>query len=144
MMVRHRITARAGTSFGRATSVALGLTLFALAAQAQSMGEGFHGSSSSPRWSSAAAMPKRLGVATGSSGIGQFASIEVSGLPGQRPRHSLRFRFDSATDAMRNWGVQASECATLVRSSHHRSQAAAGTDAPRSLKVSLTLNCRFF
>jgi hypothetical protein len=124
--------------------MALGLSLFASAAHAQNVREGFQGSPfSAPRWSSEAAMPKRLGAA-GSSAIGQFASIELSGLPGQRPRHSLRFRFDAATDAMRGWGVSASECATLVRSSHHRSSATAGTDAPRSFKVSLALNCRFF
>lgn len=144
-MDRDAITASARTPVGRAVSVALGLALFVAATHAQPLREESHGAlSAAPQWTAPMPAQKQLNAGTGSAGISRFATIEMSRVPGQRPGHSLRFRFDSATNAMRGLGVAASECATLVRSSHHRSPAAAGAEGSRSFKVSLTLNCRFF
>jgi hypothetical protein len=144
MMVGQGIAARTRMPVRQAMWVSLGLVLCA-AAHAQSMSDGLHMTPLTPaRWSSDATKPERFSSAAISSGAGQFASIEMSGLPGQRPRHSLRFRFNLATEALRDWGMPASDCAALVRSSHHRSSAAGSTDAQRALKVSLALNCRFF
>ncbi len=144
-MVMDAITARSRTSLGRGVWTALGLALVATAAQAQPVREALHGARLvAPRWSTTSLAPKRFETGIGPAEAGQFASIELSGTPGQRPRHSLRFRFDSATDTMRDWGVPVSECATLLRSSRHRSPSASSGDASRSLKVSLALSCRFF
>jgi len=74
-------------------------------------------------------------------GVGSFASIDVSAGPDRRPRRSLRFRFDSATRAMRSLGVDAEDCGTVLRTSR-RATGLAG-ESPRPV-VSLALSCRFF
>jgi hypothetical protein len=75
-----------------------------------------------------------------------FDVIEFSSAqPGQRPRGSLRFRFDSATRAFRSMGLEADECRTVVRSTSHRVafSASGGTD-PRRLGLGVALSCKFF
>ncbi|MBW8829168.1 MAG: hypothetical protein JF606_07015 [Burkholderiales bacterium] len=64
--------------------------------------------------------------------------------PGQRPRGSLRFRFESATRALRGFGVEADECRTLLRSTSNRSVQANGNSEGIRLGLSVTLNCSFF
>lgn len=63
-----------------------------------------------------------------------------AGSAGQRPRASLRLRFDAATRAMRGLGVDADDCRTVLRSSTHR----AASSEPRRLGLTVALNCRFF
>jgi hypothetical protein len=75
--------------------------------------------------------------------LGSFASFDISAGPDQRPRRSLRFRFDSATRAMRDFGIEAQDCATVVRSANRRSSLTAAGASSR-LQLSLALNCRFF
>jgi hypothetical protein len=65
--------------------------------------------------------------------------------PGQRPRGALRFRFESATRALRGFGVEADECRTLFRSTSSRGAQTpgGGYDGVR-IGVTVTLNCSFF
>jgi hypothetical protein len=67
--------------------------------------------------------------------------FEWNGAAGQRPRGSLRFQFDSATRVLRQAGMDAHDCKTVLRS--HRASAWAGDDSSR-LGVTVALNCRFF
>ena len=71
------------------------------------------------------------------SGLSSFASIDMGMGPDMKPRRSLRIRFDSATRAMRSFGVDAQECATVVRSIRPAGEVG-------RLGVSVGLNCRFF
>jgi len=76
---------------------------------------------------------------------GTFDFIDLSSAaPGQRPRGSLRFRFESATRALRGFGVDADECRTLLRSTSNRSVQANGISDGVRLGLSVTLNCSFF
>jgi hypothetical protein len=77
------------------------------------------------------------------SGALDFIDLSSAG-PGQRPRGALRFRFESATRALRGFGVDADECRTLLRSTSSRAVQANGiSDGPR-LGLSVTVNCSFF
>lgn len=100
-------------------------------AGAQESGVGAHG----------AAGGEPAFVATPSLGLGSIASLDVSVGPDRRPRRSLRFRFESATRAMRTLGVEADDCTTVLRSSN-RGSGARGD--PRRLDLTVALNCRFF
>jgi hypothetical protein len=73
--------------------------------------------------------------------LGSIATLDVTMGPDRRPHRSLRFRFDSATRAMRNMGVEAESCATVLRSSR---VAGAPGAAPSGLRITVALNCRFF
>lgn len=77
------------------------------------------------------------------SGTLDFIDLSSTG-PGQRPRGSLRFRFESATRALRGFGVEADECRTLLRSTSSRSVQANGISDGVRLGLSLTVNCSFF
>jgi len=68
-----------------------------------------------------------------------LVSIDL-GAAGVSGRHgALRLRFDSATHAMRNIGVAADECSTVLRT-HRRT----GPDGSSHPGLSVALNCRFF
>ena len=65
--------------------------------------------------------------------------------PGGRPRGALRFRFESATRALRGFGVDADECRTLLRTTSNRvAQSAGGSEGSTRLGVVVSLNCSFF
>lgn len=66
--------------------------------------------------------------------------IDLSAVPGQRPRGSLRFRFEGATRTLRGWGMDADDCRTLVRTHTQR----ANIGDPPTLGVTVSLNCSFF
>lgn len=79
------------------------------------------------------------GLANPFPGWRSLASIDL-GAMGIGGRHgALRFRFDSATQAMRHMGVAADGCATLLRSNRR-----AGPDGSSHPGLSVALNCRFF
>jgi hypothetical protein len=73
--------------------------------------------------------------------LGAGASLDVGIGPDRRPHRALRFRFESATRAMRSMGVDADDCATVLRSSHH---ATGAPGEPSHLGLTVALNCRFF
>ena len=75
---------------------------------------------------------------------GAFDFIDVSAGPGQRPRGSLRFRFEGATRTLRGMGVEADDCRTLVRSTSSRATTAMGTSDGIRLGLTVSLNCSFF
>jgi hypothetical protein len=77
------------------------------------------------------------------SGALDFIDVSSAG-PGQRPRGSLRFRFESATRALRGFGVEADECRTLLRSTSSRPVQANGLPDGVRLGLSVTVHCRFF
>ncbi len=66
--------------------------------------------------------------------------------PGLRPRGALRFRFESATRALRGFGVEADDCRTLLRSTSSRGAQTpgGGYDGGVRLGLAVTLNCSFF
>jgi len=73
-----------------------------------------------------------------------FIDISTTGA-GHRPRGALRFRFDSATRALRGFGVEAEDCRTLLRTTSNRvANAGGGSDSGRRLGVTVSLNCSFF
>lgn len=111
-------------------SAALGLTLFAPAARSQEIGI---------EAQTAGTTEERAFAVAPAWGLGSVASLDLSVGPDHRPRRSLRFRFESATRAMRNLGVDADDCMTVLRSSN-RSRSG---ERPR-LGLSVALNCRFF
>lgn len=77
------------------------------------------------------------------SGAFDFIDVSSAGI-GQRPRGSLRFRFESATRALRGVGVEADDCRTLVRSTSSRAVQANGISDGVRLGLSITVHCRFF
>jgi hypothetical protein len=86
----------------------------------------------SRRWSDLAA----------GSGIGLVEIAPSS--PGQRPRRALRMRFDSATRAMRSFGVDAEDCTSLLRS-HTSSWRPDPLGGDRlKVSVSVAVSCKFF
>ena len=75
----------------------------------------------------------------------RFSIVDMSsGAPNERPRHALRMRFDSATRAMREWGIEAEDCSSLVRSNTRMRSSEVGGSERLQLSVSVALNCRFF
>lgn len=111
-------------------SAALGLSLFAAAARSQEVAMEAH---------AAGTAEQRAFAVAPAWGLGSVASLDLSVGPDRRPRRSLRFRFESATRAMRNLGVEADDCTTVLRSS---SRSRSG-ERPR-MGLSVALNCRFF
>jgi hypothetical protein len=109
---------------------ALGLTLFAAAARSQEIGFDAR---------AAGASEERAFAVAPAWGLGFVASLDLSAGPDHRPRRSLRFRFESATRAMRHLGVDADDCTTVLRSSNR----SPGGERAR-LGLSIALNCRFF
>ncbi|HEV7913636.1 MAG TPA: hypothetical protein VGP22_07705 [Albitalea sp.] len=86
--------------------------------------------------------PMLGGFASAASG---FSLVELAPAgPNQRPRRALRMRFDSATRAMRSFGLEAEDCTSLLRSntSTYRPDPAGG-DRLR-VSVSVAVNCKFF
>lgn len=77
------------------------------------------------------------------SGAFDFIDVSSAGI-GQRPRGSVRFRFESATRALRGVGVAAEECRTLLRSTSSRGVQANGMSDGVRLGLSVTVHCRFF
>lgn len=73
-----------------------------------------------------------------------FDFIDLSTVPGQRPRGSLKFAAEGATKALREMGVAADDCRTLVRTNSHRSPQIQGGDGSTRLGVSVSLSCSFF
>lgn len=70
--------------------------------------------------------------------------LDLSAGPDQRPRRSLRIRFDAATQAMRSFGIEAEECATVVRTTSSRASLVGGGTGSLQLGMAFALNCRFF
>jgi len=72
--------------------------------------------------------------------------IDLSAAPGQRPRGALRFRFEGATRALRDMGMDADDCRTLFRTNSRRvsQPGSAASDGRISLGVTVSLNCSFF
>lgn len=81
------------------------------------------------------------GLATSHAGGLDF--IDVSAAPGQRPRGALKFAAAGATKALREMGVQAHDCRTLVRTNSYRTSQAQGGDGSIRLGVSVSLSCSF-
>jgi hypothetical protein len=75
---------------------------------------------------------------------GGFDFIDLSAAPGQRPRGSLKFEAEGATRALREMGVAADDCRTLVRTNSRRSSQLQGGDGSVRLGVSVSLSCSFF
>jgi len=73
--------------------------------------------------------------------LGSIANLDVSVGPDRRPHRSLRFHFESATRAMRSIGVDADDCATVLRSTR---SAVGPAGEPSRLGLTVALNCRFF
>ena len=75
----------------------------------------------------------------------RFGLVEMTASgPNQRPRRALRMPFDSATRAMRNLGVEAEDCNSLIRSTS-ASRSANGANGDRlRIGFSVSLSCRFF
>lgn len=91
-------------------------------------------------WAVASAQLSRP-ASQGSFGLGSIASVDVSMGADRRPHHALRLRFDSAARAMRDLGVDADDCSTVLRTSRHASPVAG---QPSQLGLTVALNCRFF
>jgi hypothetical protein len=70
--------------------------------------------------------------------------IDLSGAPGQRPRGSLKFAAEGATKTLREMGVAADDCRTLVRTNSQRTPQIQGGDGTPRLGVSVSLSCSFF
>jgi len=73
--------------------------------------------------------------------LGSIAHLDVSMGPDRRPHHALRFRFESATRAMRSIGMDADDCTTVLRSSR---SGAGPAGEPSRLGLTVALSCRFF
>lgn len=89
---------------------------------------------------------QRLGERRESATLVQWGAfgLDLSAGPNQRPRRSLRIRFDAATQAMRSFGIEAEECATVVRTTSHRASLVGGGTGSLRVGMSFALNCRFF
>jgi hypothetical protein len=69
--------------------------------------------------------------------VSGFELVEIAPAgPHQRARRGLRFRWDGATDAVRSLGIQASDCAPMLRTT------GSVRDSGR-LGLSFALGCRF-
>ena len=74
-----------------------------------------------------------------------FSIIDLGAAsPNQRPRLALRMRFDSATRAMRDFGIAADDCSSLVRSHTSMTASDPGGSERLTVSVSFALSCRFF
>ena len=77
--------------------------------------------------------------------ISGLSIVELSPAgPNQRPKRALRMRMDSATRALRGFGVDAEDCSSLLRTNFRSHSVDALGGQPANVGVSLALNCRFF